>query len=344
MQPVTESEAPTRRLLDKVAIGVLIGVVAISVGGAALLSVYLNRLGDAAEGIARVEALPSYAGRPSAVGVDGTFAVNYLLMTTADDGTLEAVLIAHLSASRRDLTLIALPADLIGDDGSARTTLAESYAGDPLRTARAVETITGARMDHQVRLDLDGFAGVVDSLGGIDLGSGTLSGAQVVAYLNGAPDALQRSMRTAALLRAALGRANLGVAIADPNRFDKVMDALTPCLKVDDGLSTAEIRTTMVESRVSADEVVAWPLAAHRTDGGAVADAGSLADLRTALAEDTFPAVAGTPSAMTPAPSGSASATPTPTSSTGTPTGVALKPSGTASADPRIAVASPTPR
>ena len=34
-------------------------------------------------------------------------------MTTKADGTLDAVLIAHLSASRRNLTLIAVPPDLM---------------------------------------------------------------------------------------------------------------------------------------------------------------------------------------------------------------------------------------
>ena len=103
-----------------------------------------------AEGLRRVDALPSYEGRPVAVGSDGVAAVNYLLMTTSQDGSLESVLIAHLSASRRHLTLIALPADLIADDGSGRLTLATSYRLDPLRTARAVESLTETRMDHQV--------------------------------------------------------------------------------------------------------------------------------------------------------------------------------------------------
>lgn len=296
MQPITE-RGTTRRLLDRVAIGVLIGVVAISVGGVALLTVYLNRLGEAADGVRRAEALASYPGRPSAVGVDGISAVNYLLMTTADDGTLESVVIAHLSASRRDLTLIALPSDLLADDGTGSTTLAAGFASDPLLTARSVESLSGARMDHQLRLDLDGFAAVVDTLGGIDLGSGTMHGAQVVAYLDGAADPLERSVRTADLLRAALARANVGAAIVDPDRFDKVMNALTPCLVVDDGLTGDEIRSTMVESRVEANRVVIWPLATTLTSPGAQADPVRLGELRDALADDTFGQQTPTPTA-----------------------------------------------
>ncbi|MCB0913471.1 MAG: LCP family protein [Propionibacteriaceae bacterium] len=288
MEPSAGTGQGRRRLLDRLAIGLLVGVVAISVGGVALLTVYFDRLGDAVDGLQREESLPSYAGRPTAVSVDGVSAVNYLLMTTQQNGTLEAVVIAHLSVSRRDLTLIALPSDLLADNGSVRTTLAASFAHDPLLTARAVEGVTGARMDHQLRVDLDGFGQVVDSLGGITLDSESLDGDQLVSYLDDAPNPLERSVRTADLLRAALARASLGVAIADPNRFDKVMNALTPCLTVDADLTSAEIRETMVESRVRANSVVTWPLQSWASAAGAVADPVALDRLRDALASDVF--------------------------------------------------------
>lgn len=284
-----------RRLVDRVVICLLIGVVAASVGGATLLTVYLNRLDDAAEGLHRAEPLPAYPGRPDPVVVDGVAAVNYLLMGTDEHGRLDAVLIAHLSASRKELSLIALPADLVADTGAGHHSLAASFAADPLATTRAVESLTGARMDHQLRLDLAAFAAVVDSLDGIELAGSRMDGGQVLAHLADAPDPLARSVRTAHLLRATLDRADLGVAIADPNRFDKVMDALTPCLVVDAGLTGEEIRTTMVESRVRADAVVTWPLVATTAPSGVSADPAGLAALRTALAADAVPSAVPAP-------------------------------------------------
>ncbi len=326
MEPSAGTGQGRRRLLDRLAIGLLIGVVAVSVGGVALLTVYLDRLGDAVDGLQREEALPNYAGRPTAVQVDGVSAVNYLLMTTQEDGTLEAVVIAHLSVSRRDLTLVALPADLLADNGTTRTTLAASFAQSPLLTARAVESITGARMDHQLRLDLDGLGKVVDSLGGITVDSRTLDGDQLVTYLDGATNPLARSVRTADLIRAALARANLGIAIADPNRFDKVMNALTPCVTVDEDLTSSEIRETMVESRVNANSVVTWPLQSWGSAEGAEADPTALVRLRASLATDEFagaaPTTAVRPVSLRPNPatnvatsgeSGSATPTTTPT-------------------------------
>lgn len=286
MQPITEPTGRPRGLVDRLAIGLLIGAVVVSVGAVALLTVYMNRIGDAAASMRRVDPLASYAGRPTPVGVDGVHAVNYLLMTTGSNGGLESVLIAHMSASRRNLTLIAVPTDLLA---SGRT-LADHYSHDPLAMARAVEALTGARMDHQVHLDLTGFAGVVDSLGGLELDTGRLTGSQVVGYLAGGADPTDRSVRTANLLQAALSRSTMGSAITDPNRFDKVMDALTPCITVDAGLTPAEIENTMVESRVHADEIVTWPLATVSSGSAVMIDPAELKHLRAALASEDLAA------------------------------------------------------
>jgi hypothetical protein len=285
MQPITEPPARKRGLVDRMAIVLLVGIVTVTVGGVTLLTIYLDRIGDTAAVLQKVDPLPSYEGRPPQVAIDGVDAVNYLLMTTKADGTLDAVLIAHLSASRRNLTLIAVPPDLVAPDGTG--SLATSYRADPLRTARALETLTGSRMDHQVHLDADLFGSVVDSLGGLEVPGGRLTGAQVVDYLAGDP--LARSERTADLLRAALARASMGSALSDPASFDKVMKAIIPCVTVDAGLTADEIRDTMMESRVQSDEIVTWPLSTMRTTEGAVADPTALQGLRDALATDSFP-------------------------------------------------------
>ena len=290
MQPIAEPPVSKRTLIDRLAVGILIGVVAVSIGTVALITVYMNRIEMAAERLRRVEPLASYQGRPAAVGVDGVAAVNYLVMTTGEDGRLESALIAHLSASRRNLTLIALPTNLLADDGSGRMTLSASYLLDPLRTARAVESLTGVRMDHQVHIDLGGFRMVVDRLGGIEVAGTRLTGTAVIDHLDGASDPRERSVRTAELLQGALARSSLGTSITEPDRFDKVLDALTPCIVVDSGLTADEIQSTLVESRVHADEIATWPLATTAAVSfGVEADPADLADLREALVTDNLP-------------------------------------------------------
>lgn len=285
MQPITEPPARKRGLVDRMAIVLLVGVVAVTIGGVTLLTIYLDRIGDTAAVLAKVEPLPSYEGRPAPVAIDGVEPVNYLLMTTTRSGALESVLIAHLSASRRNLTLIALPPDLVAPDGTG--SLATSYRADPLRTARALEALTGARMDHQIHLEASRFSSVVDSIGGLEVPGGKLTGAQVVGYLSGDPQS--RSERTAILLRAALTRASMGSALTDPGTFDKVLNAIVPCVTVDAGLTSDVIRDTMMESRVQASEISTWPLATTHTADGVLADPAALASLRTAMTSGVFP-------------------------------------------------------
>lgn len=345
------SESAGRGLVDRLAIGALLGVLVISIGGAALLTVYLNRLGDAVAGLERVEPLGAYPGRPTAVGVAGVDAVNYLLTTTSADGSLQAVVIIHLSSSRRDLTLVSVPSELLVQDGTGRTTLAASFERDPLLTARLVETLTRARMDHQIRLDVDGFAHVVDNLGGIALDGASLDGREATALLAASPDDRDRAVRTAELLQAAFARVSLSTTITDPNRFDKVMDALTPCLVVDAALTSDEFRETIVESRVRADAISTWSLDSAPGGEGTEADVRGLATLRAALAADTFPEQAAVKrSAATPAPSHAPAGSPTVMVGASTvpattgPQNVAVSTSGLPSTAPEPASTTSSPR
>ena len=98
MQPIAEPPTSRRALVDRLALGILLGVVVVSIGAVALFTVYMNRIEVAAEGLRRVDALPSYEGRPVAVGSDGVAAVNYLLMTTS-----QAVSYTHLDVYKRQV-------------------------------------------------------------------------------------------------------------------------------------------------------------------------------------------------------------------------------------------------
>ena len=55
MQPSAEPTAHSRGVVDRLVIGLLIGAVAVSVGAVALLTVYMNRIGDAAAGLRAVD-------------------------------------------------------------------------------------------------------------------------------------------------------------------------------------------------------------------------------------------------------------------------------------------------
>ena len=60
MQQITEPPARKRGLVDRMAIVLLVGVVTVTIGGVTLLTIYLDRIGDTAAVLAKVEPLPSY--------------------------------------------------------------------------------------------------------------------------------------------------------------------------------------------------------------------------------------------------------------------------------------------
>jgi len=298
VQPVAEPPGTPRGMMDRIAVMVMVGVLMIAVGVVAMVALFMNRMGMAAAELPRVEPVADYAGRPSAITVNGTPAVNFLILATDREGALGSAMIAHLSADRTDFTLIGLPADLVVTDPAVpSTTLAASYRLDPVRTVRAVEALTKVRMDHQIHLDMARFADVVDALDGLEVrklspdpGSVRLDGARAHTWVSGARDSVDAVHRTMELNRAALARLASMEVITNPGRFDKVMDALTPCVRVDAELTAAEIEAISVQLQVGSDGIrtvtLATAPAGNGHGPGRVADPTHLKQVRDALAAD----------------------------------------------------------
>jgi|GEM_PF-1528676 len=295
MQPIVEPKAGSG-FGHRLALTALVGVSVMSVAVVVLLAIYVDRISDMATGLRRVDALADYAGRPAPVQVAENPAMNFLIMVSSGPA-LQAAVVANLSGSRRDLTLVALPADLVPDGSSV--TLADAYASSQLDATQLVERITEARMDHQLQLDLNGFAAVVDGLDGLQLSNGELDGAAAVAYLTSADSTLQRSQRAAELIRQAMIEAEADGGVLNLPRFDRVVSALGGCLTVDSGLSNDAIEGILVESRVHIADVGLWPVAGAQTRAGTLADPGSLNALREGLIAD---ALAETPQLSLPGP------------------------------------------
>jgi len=286
MGPV--ASANRRQLIERGAFVALVGIAVLGVVGAALVALYINRIADSAAALKHSEPLPDYVGRPSsATAPDGTSAMNVLVAVT-DNGGLQAVVVANLSASRRNLTLIAVPAALRLAAGEEHT-LASSFAADPMLTARAVERLTGSRVDHLIQVDLAGFADVVDVVGGVQLDGQELDGAAAVAAVR---DSDQPSTAAAALLRATLVSAepSLGMpALAVP--VDAIR-AASHCTRIDAGLTSEVIAQTLMASSVRASEIRIWPLTTVVDGDAVVPEVGALGILTAALAEPNLTATA----------------------------------------------------
>jgi LCP family protein required for cell wall assembly len=130
----------------------------------------------------RVAAFADYGGRPAA-----TAGTNWLMvgsdsrenlteaqkkeLGTGDvaGGRTDTIMLLHIPDSSGQPTLVSLPRDtLVPINGHGKDKLNAAYAyGGPTLLTRTVEEVTHLRIDHYAEIGLDGFAGVVDAVGGV---------------------------------------------------------------------------------------------------------------------------------------------------------------------------------
>lgn len=271
-----------RGLVDRAALISLVGLAVLSIAGAGVVTIYLNRISSSAASITRVGDMPDYVGRPEPVTAPGGGSAMNLLILVDQGGSLDTVVVANLSASRRSLTLVAVPAELRVSETSPET-LAGTYAMDPTVTVLAMEALTRARMDHQLRLNLGCLGSVIDQAGGIQLSGSQLSGADAVRRAQSAPDPQANALSTARLIRSALISLERHYSSLDPSRFAAMIDDVAPCAQVDNGLTSEVVQSTFFESSIHPDETRIWPLATTSTGSGLITTTASLDELRTAL-------------------------------------------------------------
>ena len=135
----------------------------------------------------RIAALPDYADRPAAgkgttwllVGSDsrqGLTPEQQAELGTGGDignGHTDTILLVHVPALWSDTptTMVSIPRDSyveIPDYGSDKINTAFAVGGAPL-LAQTVEQATGVRLDHYAEVEFDGFARLVDAVGGVTM-------------------------------------------------------------------------------------------------------------------------------------------------------------------------------
>jgi LCP family protein required for cell wall assembly len=131
-------------------------------------------------GLHRTNALQNYTGR-----VANTKGTNWLIVGSdsrenltpaqrqklatgfAAGGRTDTIMIIHTGGTKT--SLISLPRDSyvpIDGHGSNKLNAAYAFGGAALLT-KTVEQITGLRIDHYAEIGFDGFAGMVDAVGGV---------------------------------------------------------------------------------------------------------------------------------------------------------------------------------
>ncbi|MGV0837669.1 LCP family protein [Mycolicibacterium thermoresistibile] len=221
----------------------------------------------------RVAALDQYPGRPAAgkgtnwllVGSDsrqGLTPEQQAALTTGGDlggGRTDTILLVHVPAlgSGTPTAMVSIPRDSyveIPGYGSDKINAAYSLGG-PALLAQTVEQATGLRLDHYAEIGFDGFARLVDAVGGvtmcltdpigdplagIDLPAGCqqLDGRDALGFVRSraTPRAdLDRMVNQRQFMAALLERVVSPAVLLNPLRWYPTWDAAVAALTVDTG-------------------------------------------------------------------------------------------------------------
>lgn len=174
-------------------------------------------------------------------------------------------MLVHLSGDERSASTVSLPRDSwvpIPGHGSAKINAAFSWGGPPL-LIQTVERLTGIRVDHFGVIDWHGFRSLTDAVGGVPVtierdsydpeqdrhftaGTHVLDGEQALAYVrqrHGLPGGeLDRIKRQQQFLQSLVGRIRADVSLTDPLGTDRMLDAITRAVSVDDRMSNGDLR------------------------------------------------------------------------------------------------------
>ncbi|QCB98874.1 LytR family transcriptional regulator [Arthrobacter sp. PAMC25564] len=180
---------------------------------------------------------------------------------TPADQRSDAIMLVHVPADRKRIYGISIMRDLwvdIPGYGPSKINAGLGLGGIPL-TVQTVESLLGAHIDHTVMMDFEGFSGLTDALGGVDVDvklpfTSTLPGGHTfpagVNRLDGAaaldfvreryafPDGdYQRVRDQQAFLRAVLVKALAAGMLSSPGTVRNLAASLLPFMSVDQGFS-----------------------------------------------------------------------------------------------------------
>lgn len=194
----------------------------------------------------------------------------------------DTTLLLHLPASRDSALVVSIPRDTIVDIPDCKTATGRSTPtterfnaafsiGGPGCTIKTVESITDVFIDHFVLVDFQGFLGVVDALGGVDVclpeavnepksglalpaGVSTVQGDQALAYVRiraiGDGSDISRIDRQQAFLSSVIDKARSSGTLLNPIKLVSFLNAATKSLTTDPGLANLnEMRKLAQEIR-----------------------------------------------------------------------------------------------
>ncbi|MGW4896566.1 LCP family protein [Kitasatospora sp. NPDC004240] len=215
---------------------------------------------------------------PGAAGAENILLIGSDRRTGAEaqngpqSGLPDTTVLLHLAADRRRATAVAVPHDVMvtvpacGLPDGTRTAprtgrFEEAYrTGGAACSIRAVEQLSGIRIDHHLMVDLTGLRTTVDAVHGVEVcvprpvhdqdarldlpaGRQTLRGGQALRYVRAREDLgedgdTERMSRQQRLLAALAHRAWSREVLLNPARLWPVLDAATGSVRADAALAS----------------------------------------------------------------------------------------------------------
>lgn len=182
----------------------------------------------------------------------------------ATDQRADTLMFVHIPADRKNVYTISLMRDLwvqIPGQREAKINAALALGGVPLMV-QTVESIFGQRVDHVAMVDFEGFKGLTDALGGVEVNVGipftsthgdhtftagvnAMNGEQALGFVRErysfADGDYQRVRNQQAFMKAVIAKTINAQTLSNPATISGVVTAVSPFISVDKGLDAATL-------------------------------------------------------------------------------------------------------
>lgn len=236
----------------------------------------------------------------------------------------DALLLVHFSKDNTRIDAVQIPRDTLTDlpacddtgsgsfAGGTNMMINSALAGGPSCSVRAVEQLSDVRIDHFVQLDFEGFASMVNALGGVNVcldnalvdadakldlpaGEQKLDGKNALALARtrhavGDGSDIGRLGHQQVVMSSIIEQARSAGVLSRPDRLFKFLNALTKSITVDDGISSISGLTGLAKrARAVPDDAITFvtmPNGAAPTDPNRVVKTADADTIFTAVGDD----------------------------------------------------------
>ncbi|MBG6223462.1 LCP family protein required for cell wall assembly [Arthrobacter sp. CAN_A2] len=233
-------------------------------------------------------AFPAEEARPT-VPPEAEGAVNILLLgsdsrATAEepadvaavgpsDSRSDTMMLMHIPADREDIQVMSIMRDTWTDipgHGGAKINAAMGLGGVPL-VVQTVEGMFNVRIDHVASIDFEGFKGLTDALGGVEVdnpvafqsrgsdgesfaaGPITLQGESALKFVREryafSDGDYQRVKNQQLFVKSVISKVLTADTLTDPQKVYQVVDQMSPFVAVDDSLDAGAVGSLAVSLR-----------------------------------------------------------------------------------------------